>query len=185
MTASVFPFAGLVLAHDALPVDAPRLAVVARTLADAGASPVVIALAPDVEAPSGARVVRTRAHSSAIAAIRLGMAQLTNTVARAVLLVPLGAEMPSLVSLLALVDAAKGDAQALVAFANASLDGSTLLLPRDAWLELVTVGESGMETVAARRRTIRVAAEPGCSPFGMLVAPLLGVQDRPDPGDDA
>ena len=161
MTASVFPFAGLVLAQDASPIDGPRLAAVARTLADAGASPVVVALAPDVEAPPGARIVRTRANGSAIAAIRLGMAQLTNTIARAVLLVPLGSEVPSLVSLLALVDAAKGDAQALVAFANAGLDASTVLLPRDAWLELVTVGESGMNSVAARRRTIRVEAEPG------------------------
>jgi hypothetical protein len=91
-----------------------------------GATPVVVALAPDVEAPAGARVVRARARGSAIAAIRLGMAQLTNTVAPAVLLVPLGAERASLVALLALVDAAKRDEQAVVAFANASLDESAL-----------------------------------------------------------
>jgi len=161
MTTPVFPFAGLAIAHDASPSDGPRLATLARALADAGASPVIVALAPDVDAPAGTRVVRTRAHGSTIAAIRLGMAQLTNTVARAVLLAPLGAEQPSLVALLALVDAAKLDVQALVAFADASLDSSTVLLPRDAWLELVTVGESGMGAVAARRRTIRVAAEPG------------------------
>jgi hypothetical protein len=161
VTTSVFPFAGLVIAHDVSPSDAARLAVLAGTLADVGASPVIVALAPDVDAPTGARVVHTRAHGSVIAAIRLGMAQLTNTVARAVLLVPARTGEPSLTALLALVDAAKLDAQALVALANASLDASPMLLPRDAWLELVTVGEGGMDAVAARRRTIRVAVEPG------------------------
>jgi hypothetical protein len=159
MTAPVFPFAGLVIAHDASAADTGRLAELARTVADAGASPVVVALAPDVDAPPGSRLVRARAHGSAIAAVRLGMAQLTNSVARAVLLVPLRAERTSLVTLLALVDAGKRDAQALIAFSNARLDESAVLLPRDAWLELVTVGESGMDAVAARRRVVRVSAD--------------------------
>ena len=161
MTAPVFPFAGLLIAHDAAATDATRLSELARTLADAGASPVVVALSPDAAAPPGARVVRTRTHGSAIAAMRLGMAQLTNTVARAVLLVPLHAEPASLVTLLALVDAAKRDEQAMIAFSNADLDESAVLLPRDGWLELVTVGEGGMNAVAARRRVMRVSAEPG------------------------
>jgi hypothetical protein len=160
MTARVFPFAGLLIAHGASPADAIRLADVARAVTDAGASPVVAALAPDVDAPAGVRVVRTRFQSSTIAAIRLGMAQLTNTVAQAALLVPLDAKWTSLASLLALVDAAKRDAQAVVAFSDAGLDESALLVPRDAWLELVTVGESGMNAVAARRRVLRVSAEP-------------------------
>jgi hypothetical protein len=105
--------------------------------------------------------VRTRPQGPAIAAIRLGMAQLTNTVAQSVLLVPLGAEPASLVALLALADAAKRDVRAIIAVDNASLDTSPLLVPRDAWLELVTVGESGMNAVAARRRVLRVATEGG------------------------
>ena len=161
MTSSVFPFAALLIAHDASSADAERVADLVHRLADVGASPVVVALAPDVDAPAGARVVRTRPKGSAIAAIRLGMAQLTNTVAPAVLLVPFGTETTSLVALLALVDAAKRDEQAIVAFSNPSLDESALLLPRDAWLELVTVGESGMNAVAARRRVVRVSAELG------------------------
>ena len=161
MTARVFPFAGLLIAHDASPTDAGGLADLARGVADAGASPIIVALPANVDAPAGTRVVRTRARSSAIAAIRLGMAQLTNTVAQAVLLVPLTAKPASLVALLALVDAAKRDERAMVAFDNANLNASTLLLPRDAWLELVTVGESGMNAVAARRRVIRVSSEPG------------------------
>src|SRR6476660_2880168 len=82
-TARVFPLAGLLIAHDATPADAARLADLARVVADAGASPVVVALAPNVDAPPGTRVVRARPQAPPIAAIRLGMAQLTNTVARA------------------------------------------------------------------------------------------------------
>ena len=161
MTTPVFPFGGLLVAHDASAADATRLDALARTIAEAGASPVIVALAPDVDAPAGTRVVRTRAHGTAIAAVRAGMAQLTNTVARAVLLVPLGAERVSVVALLALIDAAKRDAHAIIAFSSANLDESTVMLPRDAWLELVTVGESGMNAVAARRRVVRVSAESG------------------------
>jgi len=161
MTARVFPFAALLIAHDATPTDAMRLADLARAVADAGASPVVVAVGPNVDAPAGARLVRTRAQRSSIAAIRLGMAQLTNTVAQAVLLVPLGAEPASLVALPALVAAAKRDERAIIAFEGANLDTSALFLPRDAWLELVTVGESGMNAVAARRHVLRVSAAAG------------------------
>ncbi|PYP76822.1 MAG: hypothetical protein DMD35_17170 [Gemmatimonadetes bacterium] len=161
MTAPAFPFAGLVIAHDAGAADSARVAELALRVADAGASPVVVALAPGVDAPQDVRVVRTREAGSAIAAIRLGMAQLTNTVARAVLLVPLGAERTSLVALLAIVDAGKRDERALVAFSNARLDDAVLFAPRDAWLELVTVGEGGMDAVAARRRVVLVAPGTG------------------------
>ena len=159
MTAPDFPFAGLLIAHDASPSDAARLAELARTVADAGASPVVVALPPDVAAPPGARVVRTRA--PARRSRRSGSAWRSSRIrsraprcscrcARTGL---------SLVTLLALVDAAKRDEQALIALANEGLDESAVLVPRDAWLDLVTVGESGMDAVAARRRVVRVSAE--------------------------
>ena len=161
MTARVFPFAGLLVAHDASPADSARLANLARVAADAGASPVVVAMPPGLDAPADVRVVRTRPQGPPIAAIRLGMAQLANTIAQAALLVPLGAEPVSLVALLALVDAAKRDTRVVVALDDAGLDTSPVLVPRDAWLELVTVGESGMNAVAARRRVLRVPGEAG------------------------
>ena len=161
MTARVFPFAGLLVAHDAKPTDSVRLADLARAMADAGASPVVVAVTPGVDTPADVRVVRTRPQGPPIAAIRLGMAQLANTVAQAMLLVPLGAERASLVALLALVDGAKRDLQAIIALDDAGLDTSPVLVPRDAWLELVTLGESGMNAVAARRRVLRVPGEDG------------------------
>jgi hypothetical protein len=160
MTAYAFPFAGLVTASRATAAHGARLAELARMLADAGASPVIVAAPPDVE-PGSARVVRTRPGGAPIAAIRLGMAQLTNTVARAVLLVPSDAESVSLPTLLALVDAGKRSEGAIVAFEATALDGSPLFVPRDAWLELVTVGEGGMDAVAARRPVVRVEVSLG------------------------
>lgn len=160
MTAFAFAFAGLVTAPHAAPADGVRLTELARMVADAGATPVVVAAPPDVELGS-VRVVRTRRGGTPIAAIRLGMAQLTNTVARAVLLLPSEAHGVTLTALLTLVDAAKRSAGEIIAFDGAPLDRSPLLVPRDAWLELVTVGEGGMDAVAARRAVVRVEAAPG------------------------
>jgi hypothetical protein len=143
MTIQGFPFAAVVIAHDATPMDGALVAELARLAADAGATPVIVAVPPGIEVSDATRVVRTRASGLAIAAIRLGMAQLTNTIARAALLVPHWAERRSLVALLALVDAGKRSPEAIVAFEGAALDRSPLLVPRDAWLELVTLGETG------------------------------------------
>src|SRR5919112_5921657 len=115
MTAYAFPFAGLVTAPRAEPSDASRLLDLAGMAADAGASPVIIAAPPEVELGS-VRVVRTRSGGTSIAAIRLGMAQLTNTVARAVLLLPHDTEGATLTALLALLDAGKRSEGALAAF---------------------------------------------------------------------
>jgi hypothetical protein len=157
MTAQAFPIAALVLGHDA---DTSRTAALSALVAmarDAGAAPVVVAVPPGIELPAPARVVRTRPSGSRIGAIRLGMAQLANSPARVVLLLPSSHATPSLVELLSLVDASKRAPDAVVAFAGASLDGSPVVVPRDAWLELVTVAENGLDAVAARRRVERVA----------------------------
>jgi hypothetical protein len=155
MTSQAFPIAALVLGHDADASRAEALNRVVATARDAGAAPVVVATPPGIELPAPARVVRTRESGSRIGAIRLGMAQLANSPARVVLLLPLRAA-PSLVELLALVDASKRAPDALIAFAGASLDESPVLVPRDAWLELVTVAENGLDAVAARRRVERL-----------------------------
>jgi len=121
----------------------------------------VVAVPPAIEVPATARVVRTRALGPRISAIRLGMAQLTNSPARAVLLLPEVGDGPPLVELLTLIDASQRAPDAMIAFAGASLDGSPVLVPRDAWLELVTVAENGLDAVAARRRVERVERPRG------------------------
>jgi len=152
------PFAALILAYDAVDADTAAIESLACDAARVGAAPVVVALPPDVGAPDGTRVVRVARGGARVTGLRLGMAQLTNSPARAVLLVPLRGPQRSLVSLLALLDGAKRGSAAIIAFEGAALDDSPVLVPRDAWLELVTVGENGMEAVAARRDTRRVDA---------------------------
>jgi hypothetical protein len=160
MTSEAFPIAALVLGHGADPARASAIVALVATARDVGATPVVVAVPPGIEVPAPARVVRTREAGSRIGAIRLGMAQLANSPALIVLLLPLGAR-PSFVELLSLIDASKQAPNAIVAFAGASLDESPVLVPRDAWLELVTVAESGLDAVAARRRVERVDVPRG------------------------
>lgn len=152
-----FPLAALILANDATDADAATLESLARDVTTIGAAPVVLAVPPDVEAPADTRVVRVKRGGAPVTALRLGMAQLTNTTAQAVLIVPLRGATRPLVSLLALLDAAKRSDDALIAFEGAMLDDSPVLVPRDAWLELVTIGEGGIDAVAARRSVQRVA----------------------------
>jgi hypothetical protein len=107
MTSQAFPIAALVLAHDADPSRSAALAELVATARDLGATPVVVAAPPAIELPTTVRVARTRESGSRIGAIRLGMAQLANTSARVVLLLPHDAPAASLIELLSMVDAAK------------------------------------------------------------------------------
>ena len=157
-----FSLAALLLAPDATASDVDALETMSREAAALGAAPVIVALPPDVAPPSGARVVRTKPGGARVTAIRLGMAQLTNTTARVVLLHPLTAEPSSASTLRALVQGfarAMPASDRIVALAGASLDHSPVLVPRDAWLELVTLGEGGLDALAARRPVHRVAVE--------------------------
>jgi hypothetical protein len=156
--APALSLAALLLAHDADSADVATLASMARDAVAIGAAPVVVALPPTVEPPTGARVARTRPGGPPVTAMRLGMAQLTNTVARWVLLLPLRGERQPLAALVALVDTATRARDSMVAFAGLSLDDSPVLVPRAAWLELVTLGENGLEALASRRRVERVDA---------------------------
>jgi len=156
MTSQAFPIAALVLGHDVDPSRTTVLDALVAAARDAGAAPVVAAVPPGIEPAAPARVVRTRSSSSRIGAIRLGMAQLANSSARIVLLLPLSGSGPSLFELLSLLDASKRAPEAMIAFAGAALDESPVVIPRDAWLELVTLAENGLDAVAARRRVERV-----------------------------
>ncbi|MEO6525356.1 MAG: hypothetical protein ABIP93_01895 [Gemmatimonadaceae bacterium] len=158
MTGRPASLAALLLAHDATEDDTDTLDDMTRTALEVGAAPIVVALPAGVEPPPRARVVRSRPGGPLITALRLGMAQLTNSPASAVLLLPLRGIHPRRDSLRALVDGAKGAGDAIVAFEDASLDDAPVLIPRDAWLELVTMGEGGLGALAERRRVLRVDA---------------------------
>jgi hypothetical protein len=159
MTEKDFPLAALLLAQDVTSSDSYDVEEMATVARELGASPIVVALAAGAEPPSGVRVARTKPRGATITAIRLGMAQLTNSTASVVLLWPHAGIQPPLVAMLALLDEAKRSSDAIVAFAGSPLDGSPLLIPRDAWLDLVTLGENGLDAVAAKR-TVAWAESP-------------------------
>lgn len=138
--------------------DTPTVAEQFRTGVAIQASPIVVVIPSDVDAPSGARVVRVKRGVAPITAIRTGMAQLTNTTSTSVLLWPYSAAKVPIESLLALIDAASREAGAIVALEGASLDDAPIVVPRDAWLELVTLGEGGLDVLATRRHVVRVEA---------------------------
>jgi hypothetical protein len=121
-------------------------------------SPIVVVIPSDADAPSGGRVVRVKRDVAPITAIRIGMAQLTNSTATSVLLWPLASAEVPLVALLALIDAATREVGSIVALASSNLELAPVVVPRDAWLELVTLGEGGLEALAGRRRIVRVDA---------------------------
>jgi len=93
--------------------------------------------------------------ASPISAVRAGMAQLSNTPAPYAMLWPLAAEADSQ-RLRALVDDVRRARPALAAFDGADLERGPVMIARDAWLELMTLGERGLAAVAERRGVRRV-----------------------------
>jgi hypothetical protein len=146
----------LILAPSAASSDRDTLAAMSLIGAALQASPIVVALPADVDAPPGSRVVRVKPDAAFVTAIRLGMAQLTNTTATAVLLWPHAAAAETVGSLRALIDAGAGEPGSIVAPAGRPLDAAPVLVPRDAWLELVTLGQDGLDALSTRRRIVRV-----------------------------
>lgn len=144
------PLAAVLLAHDA--GETSLLQPLVDGARAAGAQPVVVVLARAAAAPADVRVARVNAGAPTISALRAGMALLTNTTARLALVWPLdGAEREDVERIGALVDAARRERPAVTAFAHDDLDHSPVVVSRDAWLELLTLGEQGMAAVAARR----------------------------------
>lgn len=157
MTGDALPLAAVIVAHRA--EDAAGYEAMLARARDAGAEPVVLVLRRDAAVPIGARVARVSDGASDISALRAGMALLTNTTARLVLLWPAAGDVTAEVPALhALVAAARREGGAVTAFANADLDRSPVIVARDAWLELVTLGEQGLAAVAARRGEHRVTS---------------------------
>jgi hypothetical protein len=118
----------------------------------AGAHPVVVVLARDADAPPNVRAARVSAGASRIGALRAGMALLTNTPARLALVWPMERDATVDANAIAsLVTHARQHGAAVTAFSAADLDRSPVIVARDAWLELMTLGEQGMAAVVAKR----------------------------------
>ena len=149
MTAAAAPLAAVVLAHGAMDDDAALAARVATARA-AGAEVIVVALARGRVPPAGALTARVAANAPRISALRAGLALLANRPARLALLLPEGTA-PDAYDLPALVAAARREGAAVTAFVACDLDAPPVIVEREAWLELLTLGEQGIGAVAARR----------------------------------
>jgi hypothetical protein len=135
---------------------APTLDAVAAAAKAAGAGPLVVVVPRGFSAPPVGRTVHVAPRASRISAIRAGMAQLTNTPSKFALVLPRTAGSADVTTLEALIAAAKEQPGAMFARAGADLDDTPLLLTRDAWLPLLTIGERGMEAVAGKVGVVRV-----------------------------
>jgi hypothetical protein len=151
-----FPFACVVFAEQAGDAQRASVAAMVESALALGAAPVVTVLARGSDALPGARVAHVAAGAPRISAIRAGMTLLANSAVEYALLWPHGAEA-DLASLRALVDDARDQRATLTALAGADLDHAPVMIARDAWLELLTLGEQGLGAVAARRGERRVA----------------------------
>lgn len=146
-----FSLAAVLVATSATSNDARELEAMVNAARDAGADPIVIALPRGVPAPAGARVAHVAAGAKAISGIRAGMALLANTTVTVALVWPHDRGWSETDGIAPLVDTAKRERFPLTALAGSALDRAPVVVARDCWLELMTVGEQRMDALAARR----------------------------------
>ena len=149
-----FPIACVVISLDARPGrgsdaggDAPcwageveRAEAVRRvveTAAHASASPIIAVLPAGTEVPLPARAIPS-ANGGSDLALRIGIAQLANTVVAGVLVWPIEEADVALETALAVLDAAKRTGAPIVAPLSHGTDGWPLYFGRDIWRELLT-----------------------------------------------
>jgi molybdopterin-guanine dinucleotide biosynthesis protein A len=156
---ATLPFAVVILAGRAGAGDAVRVAEMVLIAREVGAHAIVVAVPRGWRAPPHARVVHVAPGSAPIAAVRAGMAQLSNTPARYAIIWPLDAWAVSVDRLRALVDDVQRERPMLAAIDGDDVDHAPVMIARDAWLDLMTLGEQGIEAVAARRGMRRVVPD--------------------------
>jgi hypothetical protein len=150
-------FAVVILAGRASPTDRELVSEMVLTARAIGAHAVVAAVPRGWRAPPRSRVVHATAGAPTISALRLAMAQLGNSPARYALLWPLESGSTHGTRLSALVDAVARERPRLAAFDGDDIDRAPVMIARDAWLDLMTLGEQGLGAVAARCGLHRVA----------------------------
>lgn len=157
MTPSNPSFAVVILAARATPGDRERVAEMVQLAREAGAQAIVAAVPRGWRAPPHSRVVHVAPGAPAISAIRSGMAQLSNTSVRHAMLWPLDAAGTGVERLSALVRAIQSEGAALAVLEGDDVEHAPLMIAREAWLDLMTLGEQGMAALAERRGLHRVA----------------------------
>ncbi len=156
--ASALRFAVVILAGRAAARDRARIDEMVATARALGAEAIVCAVPKGWRAPTFARVVHVAPGAAAISALRLAMAQLGNSPAQHALLWPLEA-LTGDARLRALLNDVAREPAPLAALVGDDLDHAPVLIARDAWLDLMTLGEQGMTAVAERVGVRRVAGD--------------------------
>jgi molybdenum cofactor cytidylyltransferase len=155
-----FPFAAVVLAAGAgrrfgqakvnatLPDGRRFLDVVVEHCQTCGADPVVVVVPPTVDVPHGVRaVVNPNADDEQVTSLRLGLAQLANSNVGGALVWPVDHPLALATSGLAVVDAARRTAAAIVVPVHEGKRGHPVWFARDTWRELMTVSQGGARAV--------------------------------------
>jgi hypothetical protein len=145
----------VILASRAMSADHDRVATMVESARSLAAYAVVV-VPKGWRAPPRSRVAHVAPGVSAVGAIRAGMAQLSNTPARYALLWPLEAGAVDMARLHALVADVARERPALGALSGDDLEHAPVMVARDAWLDLMTLGEQGIGAVAERRGLRRV-----------------------------
>jgi hypothetical protein len=148
----------VILASRARPADRDLVDAMVESARDL-ASYAVVVVPKGWRAPPRSRVVHVAPGVSTIGAIRAGMAQLSNTPARYALLWPLEAGALDPARLLTLVAEVTRERPALGALTGDDVEHGVVMVARDAWLDLMTLGEQGIGAVAARRGLYRVGGD--------------------------
>lgn len=120
---------------------------------------VVVVVPKGWRAPPRSRVVHVAPGASAIGAIRAGMAQLSNTPARYALLWPLDAGVVELSRLRTLLAGVVRERPAVGALAGDDPERAPVMIAREAWLDLMTLGERGIGAITVRRGVHYVGAD--------------------------
>ena len=148
MSNDPFPVACVVIGG----ADPSALAEAVQLAAGVGAAPVVVPLPAGAARPPGAQVVTTAAGITGIGALRRAMAALANTPAVGLLLWEAGRPAAARAAR-AVLEAARGTGAPIVI----PEDRGRVLAPtwyaRDTWLELMTVGEQGLDAVHRRHES--------------------------------
>ena len=162
-----FPIACVVISRDALAAaageaggDSPcwagevERAESVRRVVDgavhAGASPIIAVLPAGVDVPPPARAI-TSARGGSDLALRIGIAQLANTVVVGTLIWPIEEADISLETALAVLDAAKRTNASIVVPGASGVEGWPLYFARDGWRELLTT-PGGVRAVLQQSR---------------------------------
>jgi hypothetical protein len=145
----------VILASRAAPADRERVAEMVGMARTLGARAIVVAVPKGWRAPAHARVVHAAPGAPIISSVRLAMAQLSNTPARYVLLWPLESAADA-DALGVLVSAVAHERPAFAVLAGDDPERDPVMVAREAWLDLMTLGEQGMTAVASRLGVHRV-----------------------------